>query len=330
MIESGTDRRGRHPVIIFIVATGALLIASCTETGNEGIHGSGTIEATEVTVSARTSGELLELNVRRGDEVGFGEVLARVDATDPELQLEQGRFRLDVARAERDALLAGAREEEILQAEAHLREARDTKALAERTLERIRNLHAAGSSTASELDRVETQYLQSRSRVEAAEAQLQRLQTVVRPEDRRKANAVVGEAEAAVARLERQVAEATIRAPRTGTVTVLVREAGEMVGPGTPLLVLADLSTVYLTIYVPERRLGEIALGDRAQVRVDGIAGREFSGTVTAVADRAEFTPRNVQTEDARAQLVYAVEITLENPDGVFKIGMPATARIMP
>jgi HlyD family secretion protein len=251
-----------------------------------------------------------------------------VDRTDLEFQLAQGRYRLEAALAERDGLLVGAREEDIQQAEANLREARDTRALAERTLERIRNLYAAGSSTASELDRVETQYLQARSRVEGAEAQLQRLETLVRPEDRRRANAQVAEAETAVARLERHLSDATISAPRSGTATVVVREVGEMVAPGTPVLVLADLSTVYLTIYVSERSLGQITIGETATVRVDGMPDREFPGRVTAVADQAEFTPRNVQTEEARAQLVYAVEITLENPDGVFKIGMPATARI--
>ncbi|MFP4210002.1 MAG: HlyD family secretion protein [Alkalispirochaeta sp.] len=306
------------------------MLTSCTEADTDVIQGSGTIEATEVTISARTNGELLEVNVRRGDEVDQGEVLARVDATDLELQLTQGRYRLEAARAERDTLLAGAREEEIQQAEANLREARDARDLAERTLERIRNLRAAGSSTASELDRAETRYLQARSRAEAAEAQLQRLETLVRPEDRRRANAQVAEAETAVSRLERHVSDATISAPRAGTITVVVREVGEMVAPGTPLLVLADLSIVFLTIYVPERRLGEITIGGASMVQVDGMPDREFPGTITAVAERAEFTPRNVQTEEARAQLVYAVEITLENPDGVFKIGMPATAKIVP
>jgi HlyD family secretion protein len=321
--------RVRPAVILALVST-ILLLTSCTESENDVIQGSGTIEATEVTISARTSGELLELKVRRGDEVDRGDLLAQVDDTDLEYQLIQGRHRLEAARAERDGLLAGARDEEIQQAQANLREARDARALAERTLERIRNLHAAGSSTASELDRVETQYLQARSRVEAAAAQLQRLETLVRPEDRRRANAQVAEAETAVARLERHVSEATVYAPRAGMVTLVIREAGEMVAPGTPLLNLADLATVFLTIYVPERRLGEITIGGAATVQVDGMPDREFPGTVSAVAERAEFTPRNVQTEEARAQLVYAVEITLENPDGVFKIGMPATARIEP
>ncbi len=330
MKSSQTGKRGLRPGVTLALVSKILLLISCTENETDVIQGSGTIEATEVTISARTSGELLELNVRRGDDVDQGEVLARVDAADLEFQLNQGLYRLEAARAERDALFAGAREEDIQQVEANLREAWAARDLAERTLERIRNLNAAGSSTASELDRVETQYLQARSRAEAAEAQLRGLETPLRPEDRRRANATVGEAETAVARLERLVSEATVSAPRAGTVAMVVREVGEMVAPGTPLLVLADLSTVFLTIYIPERRLGEITIGEPSTVRVDGMPEREFSGTVTAVAERAEFTPRNVQTEEARAQLVYAVEITLDNPDGVFKIGMPATARIAP
>ncbi|MEX2443476.1 MAG: efflux RND transporter periplasmic adaptor subunit [Alkalispirochaeta sp.] len=336
--QAHSNRSGTRPTAAFVVsflsvvlvAGASLVLASCSAEDSTAIRGSGTIEATEVTVSAQTAGELLELNVRRGDTVERGTVLARVDPVDLEFQLSQARYRLEAAQAERDGLLAGAREEDIRGAEAGLTEARAAMTLAERTLERVRNLHAAGSTTDSELDRVETQYSQARARVDAAEAQLQRLESLVRPEERRRAQAVVSEAETAVARAERQLAHAVISAPRDGTVTVVVREAGEIVSPGTPVVVVADLSTVYLTIYVSERRLGEVKLGAEATVRVDGMPDTRFAGSVSRIAEQAEFTPRNVQTEDARAQLVYAVEIVLDNSDGVFKIGMPATATIAP
>lgn len=130
-------------------------------------------------------------------------------------------------------------------------------------------------------------------------------------------------------RLRRRLADTVVKAPRAGTVTTRAREAGEYVAPGTPLFTIADLSTVFLTIYVPEPSLGKIALGQEADVSVDGMPERSFRGQVTKIAEEAEFTPKNVQTQDARAQLVFAVDITIENSEGVFKIGMPADARIM-
>ena len=108
-----------------------------------------------------------------------------------------------------------------------------------------------------------------------------------------------------------------------GVVTTRSREEGEMVGVGTPLVTLSRLDEVWLSIYVPESHLGRVKLGQAAKVRIDG-DGRRFDGLVTFISPEAEFTPRNVQTPDERAKLVYRVKITLKNPDGVFKPGMPA------
>ena len=96
-----------------------------------------------------------------------------------------------------------------------------------------------------------------------------------------------------------------------------------MVGVGTPLVTLSRLDEVWLSIYVPETHLGRVKLGQSAKVRFDGESKR-FNGIVTFISPEAEFTPKNVQTPDERAKLVYRVKITLKNPDGLFKPGMPA------
>ena len=306
-----------------VVVTAALV--GCSR-GPVALQGSGTVEADEIAIAARTQGEVLEIMVREGDRVSADQELARLDDEDLQLQLEQARQRRAAAVAQRDLLTAGARPEDIRQAEAGLAEAREALRLAERNYERIRNLHEAGSSTPSELDRVETQYHQAQTRVDAAEAQLARVRDLPRDQEIEAARAQVAEADAAVARIQRQVREAVIRAPRDGTVIERLHQAGEFVAPGTPLFILADLSTVTLTVYVPEPRLAEVELGAAVTVRADGVTDRTFSGRVAGIAEEAEFTPRNVQTADARAQLVYAVDVEIDNPDGVFKIGMPAEA----
>jgi HlyD family secretion protein len=132
-----------------------------------------------------------------------------------------------------------------------------------------------------------------------------------------------------VERIRRRLSDTVITAPRSGTVTTRAREAGEYVAPGTAIFTIADLSTVFLTIYIPEPMLGNIAVGLDAEVTVDGMEERTFRGRVSRIAEEAEFTPKNVQTAEARAQLVYAVGITIDNSEEVFKIGMPADARIL-
>jgi HlyD family secretion protein len=101
-------------------------------------------------------------------------------------------------------------------------------------------------------------------------------------------------------------------------------EPGEVAVPGAPLMTLAKLDDLKITVYVPEDRYGSIQLGESAQVSVDSFPGQVFTATVTRIADQAEFTPRNVQTEEGRRTTVFAVELKVDNPDSKLKPGMPA------
>lgn len=305
-----------------------ILLVACGD-HLSGVRGSGTVEATEVTVAARVQGELLSVEVDEGETVEKGAVLAQIDGEDLELQLRQAEQRLEGAQAQLDLLLSGARSEDLRQAQAQLEQTRQALELARKSYERVRRLHEAGSATPSELDRAETEFEQARSGVRSAEAQVEKLESMARPEEVRAARAQVAEAQTGVDRVRNRLADTVVKAPRAGTVTTRAREAGEFVAPGTPLFTIADLSTVYLTIYVPEPSLGTLALGQQAEISVDGMPERRFTGEIRRIAEEAEFTPKNVQTQDARAQLVFAVEISIDNSEGVFKIGMPADARIL-
>ena len=162
----------------------------------------------------------------------------------------------------------------------------------------------------------------------AAEADFERIRQVFEQNSATRkqmddAQAGLDLARARLALAEKAVADCRITAPMDGVVTTRSREEGEVVSAGTPLLQLSRLDEVWLSIYVPAARLALVKLGQPARVRVDGDP-RFFEGRVTFISPEAEFTPRNVQTPDERAKLVYRVKITLPNPDGVFKPGMPA------
>jgi HlyD family secretion protein len=119
-----------------------------------------------------------------------------------------------------------------------------------------------------------------------------------------------------------------VRTPINGVLLTRAIEPGEIAAPGGTLLVVGDLRTLTLTVYIPEDRYGQVSLGQTYPVAVDSFPGQSFSGRVTNIANQAEFTPRNVQTVQGRKNTVYAVSLTLDNPDLALKPGMPADVTI--
>jgi multidrug resistance efflux pump len=138
------------------------------------------------------------------------------------------------------------------------------------------------------------------------------------------AQKTVAQAEASLALVEAQIAKLTVNSPMDGVILTRNVEPGEFVQPGAVALKLADLNNLTITVYVPENRYGEITLGQTAEMTVDSFPNEVFIATVIHISDKAEFTPRNVQTVEGRSSTVYAIKLKVENADGKLKIGMPA------
>lgn len=164
----------------------------------------------------------------------------------------------------------------------------------------------------------------AQARLAAAKAKLSAAQAGPAPEQLALAKSQVDVARAAAGVIEAQMNKLVLLAPMDGLVLSRSVEAGEVAVPGTPLLTLAKPTDMTITVYVPENRYGLIELGQKAQVSVDSFPGQIFDASVVHIADQAEFTPRNVQTEEGRRTTVYAIKLLLENPDGRLKPGMPA------
>jgi HlyD family secretion protein len=135
---------------------------------------------------------------------------------------------------------------------------------------------------------------------------------------------------AAYRQLKIQAERYTLRSPVSGVVTRVPARAGEVASPGQPLVMVADLRRLKLTVYVLERDLGRVQIGQTASVAADPYPGRAFAGRVTSINSRAEFTPRNVQTQRDRLNLVFGVQLRVDNPDGALKPGMPVDATFLP
>jgi multidrug resistance efflux pump len=173
-------------------------------------------------------------------------------------------------------------------------------------------------------------YRQAEAAVLAAEANLAAVKAGPTPEDIAVAQVQVNEVEAALAAVKVQLAKQTLTAPRAGLISRKLANPGELAAPGATLLELSDLESVDLIVYIPATQIGRVKLGQKALVYADAYPGETFEGRVSFIAHEAEFTPRTVQTQEERVNLVFAVKITLANPDHRLKPGMPADAEILP
>jgi HlyD family secretion protein len=305
------------------------LPAACRRDDDPGlIVASGHVEATEVLVSTKVAGTIDSLAVDEGSVVAAGQELARIDTTDVRLALDTARAERSQAEAELRLRLAGSRVEDIREARAQVVRAEADLQGAQKDLDRMEGLLAAGSGTTKARDDARTRRDVAQAGLDAARERLQRLEAGFRPEEKDAARARLAAADARIGQLEQQLADAVIVSPVAGVVTEKLAEKGELAARGTGIVVVTDLPNAWLNAYVSEPDLARLRLGQEAEVVTDD--GQARKGRVSFVASRAEFTPKNVQTRDERVKLVYRIKVALENADGLFKPGMPATARLAP
>jgi len=325
----GTKARGR---ITEFTLSAALLLAlgglvSCSGAKNGGsILASGTIEAREVNVASRVSGQVLVLKADEGSRVKKGDVLALIEHDTADIQLRQAEAGVALAGAQLDLVRKGARIEDINQGEEALKQADANLKVAGDDAARMRELAAKGSVTPKQKDDAEARLIVVQAQQAQAREALLKLRQMSRPEEVRAAGARLAQAQASVDLLRKSISDCTIISPVNGIVTRRPVEAGELVTPGTTVLTVSELDSVHVMIYVTEKELGRVGLGREAVVTIDSAPGRTFKGLVTYISPEAEFTPKNVQTREDRIKLVFGVKVEVPNPDGLLKPGMPADA----
>lgn len=253
-------------------------------------------------------------------------------------QIKQAQAELAAAIVERDQHRAqGSLEEKKLYAmhnynveaaNAALEAATANKAGAQATLIALQALRDNPLALASQVHGAEAQFKIAAAGVGVAAAKLEEARAGPIAEEVKVAEAKVAQAEAALGILQAQIEKMTLASPIDGVVTSRSAHPGEAVIAGSTLLTVAELDEVNLTIYVPEDKLNRVYLGQTVEVQVDSFAGRVFTGTVSHISQRAEFTPRNVQTQEERVNMVFAVKVRLANPEHLLKPGMPADAAI--
>ncbi|MGD2105064.1 MAG: efflux RND transporter periplasmic adaptor subunit [Anaerolineae bacterium] len=421
-----------------------LMQLDLAEPTDGGLMASGFIEAEEIDVAPQLGGRVAALYVEEGDDVEAGKLLAQIDGKLLAAQIASARAAVEIAEAKLAQVEAGARPEQLRQAEAGLAQAiaardgahqawQDAQAirdnpqdldaqiagarsavaaaeaeLAEATalkdaaviahdnywdaketfsdvIEELREqykhlpksqrpdlpdeipaqlsfhmipyqywkawvgvnaakakLDGAKSSLftllqirdnpqeiSAQIDAAETAFRRAEAAVQQAEAQVAAIRSGATQEEIAVAEAQVDQAQAALDKLLTEQQKLTIVAPVGGLVLERTIHEGELAAPGAPMITLGDLDHVTLTVYVPEDQLGKVNMGQEVEVEVDSFPDEIFRGTVVAIASEAEFTPRNVQTEEERVNMVFAVDVSIPNPDHKLKPGVPADATII-
>lgn len=294
---------------IFYVATAAALLAlgSCTDHSRE-FDACGQIEATEVVVSAEANGRIIALQVTEGDKLTAGEVVGVIDSVQTYLQKEElvrKRSNTQTKWVDIDRQLAS-------------QYAQLNKLKSDR--ERYQALEAKDAATRKQVDDLVSQIAVTEREIAAQRQNYERNNAGIREE--------LALYDVQIAEKDDQLSKCRIVAPIDGTVLTKFAEAGELVTSGKSLFKLADLKQVYVRAYLTTAQLAEVKLGDTVQVTIeDGTdKPRTYEGRLVWIADEAEFTPKNIQTKDERADLVYAAKIALDN-DGYLKLGMYAYVR---
>lgn len=326
-------RLSRGSVGITVMLVMAMLLVGCkwpwADNGpSTSILLSGTVEARETDLAFQVPGRIAGLAVDEGDTVSAGQQVAHLDPHDYELALSRARAEAATSKAALELLEAGSRPQEIKVGEAAVAQAQAQLKFAQSETARIAKLIPRQLASRDQLDRARMQEDVAQATLTQTKQQLALLKEGARKEEIAKARADYESRQQAVAIAQQQLSYVDLQSPVAGSITVRLAEAGEVVATGQAILRVASLDRPWVRVYVNEKDLPRITLGQETKVQVDGLPGKVFKGRVTFISPEAEFTPKTVETRDLRVDLMYRIKVEVENPGGVLKIGMPADVTI--
>jgi len=299
------------------------LFSSCQKAEPTVLTLSGTVESKDVRISSLAGGRITEINYDEGDEIKTGDIIAKIDCRDYELQLAQAETVIKGAKARLRLIKNGSRKEDIAAASEVIKQTEIGLEKAQKEYDRLEKLFNSGSITEKEFDDIKVLRDKSRSQLDQSRHILEKLQNGAQIEEIDSVAASVKQAEASKAILEKKISDCIILSPSDGTVLHRLAEPGEIATPGMPLLTVSDITKMKIKAFVPEKELGHIKNGAEVQLFIDTFPKTSFTGKIASISTEAEFTPKTIQTADERVKTVYEFKVIAENKDRIFKPGMP-------
>jgi len=322
---------------IVLLASLAIIMASCGKDKKD-YDATGTFEATEVTVSAESTGQLISFNIAEGQLLNNGLTVGQIDSRQLSLKREQLATSNEQLTATHSQLEANKRQLQAnrqataskqLDLEKQVASIRQQIANQLRERERFAELLKDGAVPRKQVDDIDYQIQVLQKQLVATQEQIASQNASLAEQNKGLAAQMDGISaqQAGVrnqqAQIDDQIAHTFVKSPLTGTVLEKYVEQGEFVSVGKPLFKIADTKRMYLRAYITSEQLKNVKLGQKVKVIADYGGGekKQYNGVVTWISSRSEFTPKSIVTEDERADLVYAIKIQFQN-DGYAKIGM--------
>jgi len=276
----------------------------------EGIaSGNGRLEATEVNITTKYPGRLSEVNVREGDDVTAGQVLARMDVRELEAELHQAQAQVTQTQKQRIA------------AAAIITQRKSEVTLAEKSLARSRELYENQNIPIEQLQRSETTVQTAHAALSAADAGLAL------------ADAAIDAARARVESVRTRIDDSALKTPITGRVLYRLAEPGEVLPAGGKVFTVLDLTDAFMTIFLPTIQVGRLRIGDEARIIFDAIPEYTIPARVSFVSPEAQFTPKEVETRTEREKLMFRVKVRIDpallaKHSAIIKTGVPGVAYV--
>jgi HlyD family secretion protein len=281
----------------------------------------------EIDVAPVAPGRVMSVNRREGELVRAGDTLVVLTQATLVSNVEAMQARVRTADARLRQLLAGARSTDIERASAELRAAQSEADRLARDVDRLTPLASQGNISRQQLDVAQTGARTAAARRDAAQQALKTLTAGARSEEVDAARSELANAQAAVRAAAATQADMVLVSPIAGAVITRAAEPGEVVVPGMPTMTVADVTRPFVRVFVNQLMLPALHVGDTASARLDAFPDRRFPGRITAIATKAEYTPRVALTRDERADLVFAVRVEFTDASGTLKAGLPVTVR---
>ena len=284
---------------------------------------SGTVEVTKYDVTPRIAGYIRELTCREGDFLTEGVLVCRLEREDLQRQNESGWQAVEAAQATLTDLQKGSREQEIFMAKSQIDRTKAVYDKASADLTRNEQLYAVGGISRQELDNAREANKVAKEDYLSAQANYDLVMEGTRT-DQIAAQAAEVQRLIAAARANGDLVNNTnLFSPVDGVIISKNFENNEYINAGESVVTIADLKDCWVKVYISTADLGKVYIGQETELTVDGFPQEKFTGKVVEINDEAEFTPRESITQDERANMVFAVKIQIENPDGKIKAGMP-------
>ena len=285
----------------------------------------GNIDIRKVDLAFNEQERITQVLVEEGDHVTAGQVLARLQTNRLEAQIREIEAKIASQQEVVKRLEAGTRRQEIEQARAEVAAARARLKNTRQSFERIKKTSWSGATSQQALDNARALLDVDQAQVKVKEKSLNLALEGPRKEDIAAAKNNLETLKASLSLLKIRLAEMTLTSPTNGVIQNRILEPGEMASPSRPVVILALTDPKWVRAYIPEPYLGHINLGMKAKILSDSFPNHKFEGWIGFISSVAEFTPKNVETEDLRTKLVYEVRVFVYDSKDLLRLGMPVT-----